>query len=461
MSESEKASFWDAYKDDFEFFNSYALAAVPEKPKAISQMYDNQLQTKSILLSASTKERRKIINSGDSLLIAQFFEYVDLKESLAKYYGYTDEQLLSEAINLDSLENLANDYEKLLSINADHLEKEERAKKIKWRDIQRNLKSNEAAVEMIRFRYFDKNVTDSVIYVALILTSETRRNPELVVLPNGNELENKFFKGYRTSIQFQVQDNFSYQNFWEAIDVKLKGKSVVYLSPDAVFNQININTLQRPDGTYILDHYNTQVLTITSTRDVVLIKKDTKKSLDRNVAALFGFPKYDLAHATIENIVIERAIERSRTLERAIDLTRFGFTELPGTKTETESIEQILTENQWDAELCLGANALEEILKEVNSPRVLHIATHGFFLDDVSDQNQLQLGVRTGKSRKDPLLRSGLLFAGAAQTVKGDFENRTENGIFTAYEAMNLNLNDTDLVVLSACETGRGEVEKR
>ncbi len=457
MSESEKANFWDSHKANFEYFNSYALAAGNEKPKAIGQMYDNQLQIKSILLSTSTKERRRIMNSGDSVLTARYFEYVDIKERLAKYYGYTDEQLQQEAIDLDSLETLANDYEKQLSLNAENLRKEERAKKIRWRDIQRNLKENEAAVEMIRFRYFDKQVTDSVIYAALILTSETRRSPELVILPNGKELENKYFKSYRASINFRTEDPYSYSNFWQVIDEKLNGKTLVYFSPDAVYNQINVNTFRRPDGSYVLDHYNVQVL--TSTRDILLLEKETKKAMDLNVAALFGFPTYDLAHSSIENIVIERAIERSRTLERDIDLARFGFTELPGTKTETETIEQILSRNQWEAELYLGTEALEEILKEVNNPRVLHIATHGFFLDDVSDKKQLQLGVRAGQSRKDPLLRSGLLLAGAAQTVKGEYENRTENGIFTAYEAMNLDLNNTDLVVLSACETGRGEVK--
>jgi len=310
---------------------------------------------------------------------------------------------------------------------------------------------------MIRFRYFDKQVTDSIIYVALILTSDTRKNPDWVILANGNELENKYLKGYRNAISFKTKDTFSYQYFWKPIDEKLKGKSVVYFSPDAIYNQINVNTFQRADGTYILDHYNVQIL--TSTRDILLFEKQSKQKLTNNIASLFGYPKYDLAHSEIENIIKEKELVSNHSLERDIDLTRFGYSELPGTKTEIEGIEQILNDYQWQSQLYIGVEALEENLKSVRSPRVLHIVTHGFFLDDVEGSNQLHLGVRSGKSRKDPLLRSGLLLAGAAQTVEGDYNSNTENGIFTAYEAINLDLQNTDLVVLSACETGRGEVK--
>ena len=209
LSESEKAAFWDLHKDNFEYFNSYGIKAAHENPKALGQMFDNQLQTKSILLSTSTKERRRILNSGDSLLIEAYFNYVNLKESLARYYGYTDDQIQSENINMDSLETAANDLEKQLSIDSEQVDLEERIKNIKWKDIQRNLKDHEAAVEIIRFRYFHKSVTDSVLYAALILTSETNKNPILVLLPNGDELENKYFSSYRKAIQFKTDDKFS------------------------------------------------------------------------------------------------------------------------------------------------------------------------------------------------------------------------------------------------------------
>jgi CHAT domain-containing protein len=93
-----------------------------------------------------------------------------------------------------------------------------------------------------------------------------------------------------------------------------------------------------------------------------------------------------------------------------------------------------------------GENALEESIKSTHMPRVLHIATHGFFQPDTTKGN-------------NPLIHSGLLLTGANKTLAGEKSDDLDDGILTAYEAMNLNLDNTDLVVLSACETGLGEIK--
>ncbi len=457
LSESGKAAFWDANKDNFEFFNTYGIkAAAAGKPEAIGQMYDNQLLTKGLLLSTSTRERRRILNSGDTVLVANYFKYTELKEQLARYYGYTKEQLTQEKVNVSALEQQATRLEKVLSMDAEGLSAEEKSKAIRWRTIQRSLKPGEAAIEIVRFRYFNKKATDSVLYAALILTAETKTAPKLVILPNGNELEDRYVKAYKSAIQFKLKDERSYGQFWRAIDQELKGVKQLYLSLDGVFNQINIGTLLKPDGTYVRDAYSMRLL--SSTRDLLLIHPTTR-SADRT-AYLFGFPKYDLAHSAIEDILEERGISRSRDIDESADLQRFGFTELPGTKTETEEITRLLDSQNWLTNLYLSDKALEEDLKAVSNPSVLHIATHGFFLDDVKKkEGAIELGVRSDVSSENPLLRSGLLLTGAAQTARGEINAGIENGIFTAYEAMNLNLQQTELVVLSACETGRGEIK--
>jgi len=103
----------------------------------------------------------------------------------------------------------------------------------------------------------------------------------------------------------------------------------------------------------------------------------------------------------------------------------------------------------------VNSRATEDAIKKVERPRILHIATHGFFMKDVDPPSGLALSRSVGVS--SPLMRSGLLLAGAGES--NDLANEAENdGIFTAYEAMNMNLQNTDLVVLSACETGTGEV---
>lgn len=137
-------------------------------------------------------------------------------------------------------------------------------------------------------------------------------------------------------------------------------------------------------------------------------------------------------------------------------------TELPGTRAEVNAIEMLL-KPKLEVTKYIASDASEEKMKSMEAPRLLHIATHGFFLDDISgdDDNQRGMtGVANSTLAENPLLRSGLLLAGAGRTISdGRQGDQTEDGVLTAFEAMNLNLNQTDMVVLSACETGLGQVQ--
>ena len=142
-------------------------------------------------------------------------------------------------------------------------------------------------------------------------------------------------------------------------------------------------------------------------------------------------------------------------------MNRFGFTDLPalpGTKTEVENISGYLKTNKWDVKVFIDKEASEEQLKKVASPKVLHIATHGFFLKNIDNYDDKSfLGFEANKLRMNPLLRSGIMMAGASVVARDTLNlNKGQDGIFTAYEASLLNLTNTDLVVLSACETGLG-----
>jgi CHAT domain-containing protein len=96
-------------------------------------------------------------------------------------------------------------------------------------------------------------------------------------------------------------------------------------------------------------------------------------------------------------------------------------------------------------------------VKRITSPRVVHIATHGFFIDE---QQSLETQMLDIDNYQNPLLKSGLLFVGAEELLSENniYQFNRADGILTAFEAMNLKLDHTELVVLSACETGLGEV---
>ena len=134
---------------------------------------------------------------------------------------------------------------------------------------------------------------------------------------------------------------------------------------------------------------------------------------------------------------------------------------LPGTKIEIDGIAKILKTAGYAVTQREQKLATEANLKAVKGPSLLHIATHGYFLVD-SDVKGSAMGVDAENAKNNPLLRSGLILAGAPDPNKEQTSvdlQSNDNGILTAYEAMNLDLEGTDLIVLSACETGLGEVK--
>jgi CHAT domain-containing protein len=130
-----------------------------------------------------------------------------------------------------------------------------------------------------------------------------------------------------------------------------------------------------------------------------------------------------------------------------------GITELPGTQKEIQQISKLFNNNP---EVYLEDRASEDITKQVNNPTYLHIATHGYFLEDEEES-----GTSAKQYVPNPLLKAGLILAGSENFLMSGqpVNDAGDDGILTAYEAMNLKLDETKLVVLSACETGLGEVK--
>ncbi|VAW26020.1 hypothetical protein MNBD_BACTEROID06-7, partial [hydrothermal vent metagenome] len=134
--------------------------------------------------------------------------------------------------------------------------------------------------------------------------------------------------------------------------------------------------------------------------------------------------------------------------------------QLPGTEKEINALIQLLDKNGWTTSENLEYEATESAIKEIKSPKIFHVATHGFFTPAQQVAQNAASGQKKATALENPLLRTGLLLTGAGDLLnKTEFNYNEEDGILTAYEAMNMNLDNTDLVVLSACETGLGETK--
>lgn len=443
MSEYEKEQFYNTLKSDFNLFNAYAVDnyGSPGANVLFEEMYNNALNTKALLLNETNKIKNNIIASNDQDLIGKFRQWEEAKSNLSTMYYDRDAIGRTDSLErmIESLEKEINSRSNLFGGNDE---------KADWTKIKAVLKKGEAAVEIIRvntvdnrFRrkyYRNRGVSDSTVYLAMVLKPDSE-TPECTFLPDGNQLEKRFLPYYRNSILALGDDNLTYEKFWAPLKARLNGVARVYLSPDGVFNQINLNTLKNPvSKRYLLDEIDLRYL--TNTGDLL---KPVQQVVGMPDGMLFGRPAYDRERIGRKELQGSSAFYGLRNLltDELSDFRNQEFVDLPGTEMEINTIEKALAARQVKVLTFIGADASEENVKAVHSPSILHIATHGFFVEDSA-------------SHVNPMIRSGLVMAG----VRNHETSGPEDGILTAYEATNLDLDSTSLVVLSACDTGLGEI---
>ncbi|MEB3268933.1 MAG: CHAT domain-containing protein [Leptolyngbya sp.] len=242
----------------------------------------------------------------------------------------------------------------------------------------------------------------------------------------------------------------------DPIQAQWQGFDQVLIAPDGQLNRIPFEALQTPEATYLVERYRLSYL--NSGRDLLRMvpPPPANRPGDRPTPpVIFANPDYQVA--------IDKPLSNQRSPGPALPLGQLRVGPLPGTAAEAAAILPFLPQ----ARLFTASAATENALKQVRSPRILHIATHGFFWEgtaatDAVGSRGLGLQPTLGGSLPtspspvtvaDPLLRSGLALAGFNRRTSG-----SEDGVLTALEVTSLDLLGTQLVVLSACDTGRGDI---
>jgi CHAT domain-containing protein len=222
----------------------------------------------------------------------------------------------------------------------------------------------------------------------------------------------------------------------QPLRASLGGATRLLISPDGNLNLVPFEALVDEDGRYLIERYATNYL--TSGRDLLRTQRPRATPTNPVIVAdpLFGEPP-------LPGAMRPPAPSTPRSVTTGSDWSDVYFAPLAASGMEAREIKSLFP----DAMLFTGSRATKAALQTVQAPRILHVASHGFFLDDaVGDGTPAIDG-------GNPLLRSGLAFAGANLTRDGH-----SDGILTALEASGLDLWGTKLVTLSACDTGVGEV---
>ncbi|MEM6846273.1 MAG: CHAT domain-containing protein, partial [Bacteroidota bacterium] len=264
-----------------------------------------------------------------------------------------------------------------------------------------------------------------------------------------------------------------YRLIWQPLDSLLSAVERLYYAPSGRLHQINLDAVLHPEGDRLMDRY--ALVRLSSTRSLALPKAP---ALATNsfpaTAALFGGIRYGSDSASSQEQPSPAYHNQVAALPADTPTTRSltDLSYLPATEKEVTDIKYYLQPPQWDTHVYSDYQATEQQFSQLGtldntpSPTIVHLATHGFFYEDVMDttqKNTTQLmddQLPAYRLAEDPLLRAGLMLSYAQQAWKGDSipDWQKEDGILTAYEIAQQDLSHTELVVLSACETGLGDI---
>ncbi|MDL2247601.1 CHAT domain-containing protein [Bacteroides sp. OttesenSCG-928-J23] len=456
LSVEQRESYWDRGWTGFNF--AYMAALNRPSPQTNALLYNNVLYMQGLLLKSQNATRKLILDSQDQELIRNYNSLTSLYEQRSKK---------TSSATQDSLKMAIEGLEKLIAGKVpQHLQKE-----YNWEDILLSLNRKEAAVEFLALPVLNANRNYPVMYSALVVRGDSK-HPELVPLCMDKELKSliaidslvtrKYVnKLYNSNVKADSIGYKLYEKLWKPLEKHLSGTNTVYYSLSDVLGRISFQALPTEKGR-LIDVYNLHQ--VSSTAEIPLLKKRQKSTIA--TAAIYGGITYD-AH-TDSLLLATRQYYTSDNLAEAFfrdeNPERKGWDYLKWTSTEAEAICTELSKKKIKHNKYLHHYANEESFKALNNAPVdvIHLATHGYYLSDTEKiaSNkflQNQEGIRRDVML-DKMLRSGLLMAGANRAWMGkNIIPGIEDGILTAEEITRVNLSQTKLVVLSACNTGLGD----
>ncbi len=491
LSEDEKEEYSSSFKSYVDDFTDFAILYHNQKPSILEDLVNLHLFSKGILFSSTQKTQNQILQSKDTVLIALFEKWKEERTNYSQAIQLPLEMRKKKNIDLSKLEFRINEIERELSKKSSLINETLNEQVYDLEAIQIALDKKEVLIDIIRYEKSNTEIEkeNEIIYAALIIPSKKNKFSEVkvVVLKGGKALENTELFYYTNTTIFELDNEDSYNFYWKQIDEELqninpKGFKKIYVSPDGVYHKISLQSLYNTETKkYLIEEEAIEIL--ASSKDVVKRSKiPLKLSLELNLSSkieekkqaqiyIIGYPTYDIRpnikpkdftknttrttqQDSIKRSSLKNEISEYNGLQRIIGHQK-TITILEGTKIETSQINTLFKNKDIPTVLLQNEEANEQNIKKLQSPPILHIATHGFFIDEPSE-SELQT-MQDSEDRnllKNPFLRSGLLLAGCQNP-----QLQGEDGILSAEEVMNLDLQNTELVVLSACETGLGDIE--
>ncbi|MCB0573524.1 MAG: CHAT domain-containing protein, partial [Saprospiraceae bacterium] len=446
FSEREMLVFQNSYVNEYAIACSFAW----DNPNGsmAGLIYDYVLTTKTAILDNTLRIRAAVQHGGPEAQ-KQWEQWVRLKKELDNAIQYNDPTSELEE-EVSRLEKEMNSWKKDSEVFA--------REKVTWENVRDALKPGEVAVEFIRFPYRNPFTTDSFLYAALILRKGYTA-PRLVKL-----FEQRQIRELLKNVNDSVANSYTilYRGntggldklIWtDKLDQYIERGETVYYSMDGDLLQINPAAIALGKTGESLFDFCGPLIDVSSTRELAL-----RRQYGQNTSTYPNASDYALIYGGIEYGL------PTDDLPVGTKISKVPYPFLPGTQQEAEFLDSLCKKLNIPSTLFLGPGAKESTIHAAgsngHSPWLLHIGTHGFYF---KRQQKPSADAPYFSGNSDPMRRGGIMMANAYSNwnlnPRSGGPQESENGIFFAAEAAQLDLSQTYLTVIDACFSGAGEAK--
>jgi tetratricopeptide (TPR) repeat protein/CHAT domain-containing protein len=465
------------------WFLSLAAQTASLSARQRQQVLAALLDGKALSGTALTRQREAVVMQQDSQAVALLGKLRPIRQRLADLLlqgpGALPPQRYRE--QCDQLQKEQDDLERDLAQRVKGYAELRRAQQAAPQDLAAQLPPDAALVELARYQRYDFQVKDrrkrwgADHYLAVLLWRDgvEKAQPQVCLVPLGEAKPiDQAIHAWRAHAQQGAIDDKSdrelRQRLWQPLAKALPEKTTrLFIAPDGELALVPFEAIREANGKYLVERLHVSYL--TTGRDLMPRPQPKKKS---DLALVLADPDYNATAAQDKPLAKAKPVTPKRNDDWTRQMQFKPLQSLEGFRREADAVEKLLTERKkdWRVQSYRGSDASEETLRSVSRPRLLYCITHGFFLEDrprsTTPHPLRELALVDAGPKKwrlpdpgpDPRLASGLALAGANRWQQRS-KRGVSDGLLTALEAEDLDLWGTELVVLSACDTGRGQVQ--
>ena len=442
MSSTEREGLWNPLSSLFTMMTPYALEAKQTQTAFTKNCYDALVMSKSFLLESERSMYDVIKRMGTPEDMHNYTTLASMKNQVKaweKDYNANADSILSVSRKISRLENLLANRCKGYSDGTDFMD-------VDYDAVKHALGQNEVVIDFTDYI----SQTQGRKYAAYII-NKVQDYPLLKALFAERQIDSL---GIVRPDMYYSEDYSEdvLKLLWEPLKENVSEGATIYYVPSQLLFQISLESLPLPDGSLLGSHYH--FVRLSSARELVKMKSE-RKGYKSNYAVLYGGLQYDLEDSAMVEEAQKYDLSNLLALRGEIARGDSVFHDLQGTKEEILKIEDLLKRNKWQVSSYMGKNGTEESFLNMHgkSPKLLHLATHGFYYTPNRAENVDYL-----KGYTDAMSLSGLVLSGGNAAWLGKpLPKGVLGGILSANDIARLDLSNTDMVVLSACQTGQGK----